>query len=288
VYAAFLRQIKGRRFIAGLKYWTVLSCVMVATLMLLYFVPSSYRYAPNFAYSAAAVGMSDRVESTVHKVGCGMLATMHVRGGSIRALQVLRATLLFSVLVLLQVALLRAGLPLTTCGVHHIVVFYVVFVANDLLDCKRSSWRHSGLISHWWCTQSPHSYSMSLSQVICWTASAVVGATLGWSLMAHPAMANNPFALAAVICCFCFVVGSLNRSKNTLVILYTLMTVASVALCQYTTTCCDETGSTMMAVVRGSSVAAASLFAVAFQVSRQRYCLLCQQQPAAAAAAAAG
>jgi hypothetical protein len=28
-----------------------------------------YRYAPNFGYSAAAVGMSDRVESTVHKVG---------------------------------------------------------------------------------------------------------------------------------------------------------------------------------------------------------------------------
>jgi hypothetical protein len=105
-----------------------------------------------------------------------------------------------------------------------------------------------------------------LLQVICWTASAVVGATLGWSLMAHPAMANNAVALAAVICCFCFLVGSLNRSKNTLVILYTLMTVASVALCQYTPNCCDEAGSTMMAIVRGASVAAASLFAVSFQV----------------------
>jgi hypothetical protein len=82
-------------------------------------------------------------------------------------------------------------------------------------------------------------------------------------------MANNPFALAAIICCFCFLVGSLDRNKNTLVILYTLMTVASVALCQYTPACCDETGSTMMAVVRGASVAGASLFAVAFQVSAE-------------------
>jgi hypothetical protein len=67
-YTAFLRQVKGRRFRAGLKYWIVLSCVMVGTLLLLYGVPTSYRYAPNFGYSAAAVGMSDRVESTVHKV----------------------------------------------------------------------------------------------------------------------------------------------------------------------------------------------------------------------------
>ncbi|WIA41085.1 hypothetical protein OEZ86_004716 [Tetradesmus obliquus] len=165
---AFVRQVKGRRFRAGLKYWLVLSCVMVATLALLHGVPTAYRYAPNFGYSAAAVGMSDRVESTVHKV-------------------------------------------------------------------------------------------------ICWTASAVVGATLGWALMASPVMANNAVALAAVICCFCFGVGCLSRSKNTLVILYTLMTVASVVLCQYTPSCCDETGSTMMAVVRGASVASASLFAVAFQ-----------------------
>jgi hypothetical protein len=110
-------------------------------------------------------------------------------------------------------------------------------------------------------------------QVICWTASAVVGATLGWALMAYPAMANNAVALAVVICCFCFGVGTLSRTKNTLVILYTLMTVASVAMCQYTPACCDETGSTMMAVVRGASVAAASLFAVAFQVNGEESCV---------------
>jgi hypothetical protein len=81
-------------------------------------------------------------------------------------------------------------------------------------------------------------------------------------------MANNAVALAAVICCFCFGVGTLSRTKNTLVILYTLMTVASVAMCQYTPECCGATGSTMMAVVRGASVAAASLFAVALQVRR--------------------
>eukprot|EP00882_Tetradesmus_deserticola_P034348 GHRQ01039368.1.p1 GENE.GHRQ01039368.1~~GHRQ01039368.1.p1 ORF type:complete len:113 (-),score=2.31 GHRQ01039368.1:118-456(-) len=90
--------------------------------------------------------------------------------------------------------------------------------------------------------------------------------------MMHPAVANNPVALAAVICCFCFAVGTLNRSKNTLVILYTLMTVASVVLCQYTPACCNDTGSTMMAVMRGVSVAAASLFAVAVQVSEGRGC----------------
>lgn len=67
--AAFLRQIKGRRFIAGLKYWCVLTAVMVTILVIQYKVPQASRYAPNFAYSAAAVGMSDRVESTVFKVG---------------------------------------------------------------------------------------------------------------------------------------------------------------------------------------------------------------------------
>jgi hypothetical protein len=75
-----MRQIKGRRFVAGLKYWIVLAGVMVATLALLYSVPTSYRYAPNFGYSAAAVGMSDRVESTVHKVRVELVVN-HIIGG---------------------------------------------------------------------------------------------------------------------------------------------------------------------------------------------------------------
>jgi hypothetical protein len=69
---------------------------MVGTLLLLHFVPTSYRYAPNFGYSAAAVGMSDRVESTVHKVGpswdysaesSSLPASIMCKGGSIRVLQ---------------------------------------------------------------------------------------------------------------------------------------------------------------------------------------------------------
>ena len=66
--AAFVRQLKGRRFQAGVKYWIVCTTVLVSVLAILYAVPSAARHAPNFAYSAAAVGMSDRVESTVHKV----------------------------------------------------------------------------------------------------------------------------------------------------------------------------------------------------------------------------
>eukprot|EP00775_Hariotina_reticulata_P009285 gene9285-9450_t len=165
--AAFVRQLKGRRFQAGVKYWFVLSAVLVSILVLMYFVPESIRLAPNFGYSAAAVGMSDRVESTVYKV-------------------------------------------------------------------------------------------------VIWTGSSVLGAVLGWLLMLHPGLANNGVALAAVLCSIAFVIGSLGRSRNSLVTLYTLMTIASIVLCQFVG-CCDHTGSTMMAVTRGGAVAAAAVFAVAFQ-----------------------
>lgn len=103
-------------------------------------------------------------------------------------------------------------------------------------------------------------------QVLIWVASSAVGAVIGWALMAQPGMANNPAALAAVIGCVCMVVGSLPRSGNTLVTLYTLMTIASMVLCQYTPACCTDTGSNMMAVMRAASVAAAAVFAVLVQV----------------------
>ncbi|KIZ00884.1 hypothetical protein MNEG_7079 [Monoraphidium neglectum] len=176
---AFLRQIKGRRFIAGVKYWFVISTVLVALLLVQYHIPSAYRraflppssagaYAPNFGYSAAAVGMADRVEATVFKV-------------------------------------------------------------------------------------------------VIWVGSAVVGAAVGWALMSHAALAENALALAAVICAVAFCVGCLGRSRNTLVTLYTLMTIASVVLCQFTPCCTGHTGSTTMAIVRGGAVAAAALWAVAVQ-----------------------
>lgn len=46
----------------------MLSAVLVGILVLMHYVPESVKLAPNFGYSAAAVGMSDRVESTVFKV----------------------------------------------------------------------------------------------------------------------------------------------------------------------------------------------------------------------------
>lgn len=75
--AALVTQLRGRRFLAGVKYWFVCSTVLVAVLALQYYVPISYKYAPNFGYSAAAVGMSDRVESTIYKVRAHAPACQH-------------------------------------------------------------------------------------------------------------------------------------------------------------------------------------------------------------------
>jgi hypothetical protein len=66
--AAFLATLRNRRVQAAVKYWAVLVVVMVGTLLVMYFVPQSARWSPSFGYTAAAVGMSDRVESTVSKV----------------------------------------------------------------------------------------------------------------------------------------------------------------------------------------------------------------------------
>jgi len=54
---------------AAVKYWFVLVVMLVGTLLLQYFVPASVQLGPSFGYTAAVVGMSDRVESTVFKVG---------------------------------------------------------------------------------------------------------------------------------------------------------------------------------------------------------------------------
>lgn len=58
----------NRRVHACIKYWCVIVIMLVGTLLLQYFVPASVRLGPSFGYTAAVVGMSDRVESTVFKV----------------------------------------------------------------------------------------------------------------------------------------------------------------------------------------------------------------------------
>jgi hypothetical protein len=70
VPAAFAAALRNRRLHAAIKYWCVLVVMMVGTLLLQYFVPVSARLSPSFGYTAAVVGMSDRVESTVFKVSC--------------------------------------------------------------------------------------------------------------------------------------------------------------------------------------------------------------------------
>lgn len=53
---------------AAIKYWGVLTVLLVGTLLLMYFRPILARYGPSFGFTAAAVAMSDRVESTIFKV----------------------------------------------------------------------------------------------------------------------------------------------------------------------------------------------------------------------------
>lgn len=66
--AAFLASLKSRSVQAVLKYWSVLTLLMVGTLLLMYFMPIIGRFNPSFGFTAAAVGMSARVESTLFKV----------------------------------------------------------------------------------------------------------------------------------------------------------------------------------------------------------------------------
>lgn len=67
--SALLAALRNRRVQAAFKYWCVLVLMLVGTLLLMYFVPVSAMLSPTFGYTLAAVGMSDRVESTVFKVG---------------------------------------------------------------------------------------------------------------------------------------------------------------------------------------------------------------------------
>jgi hypothetical protein len=66
--AGLQAALRSRRVQAGAKYWAVLMLMLVGILVLQYLHPRSIAMGPSFGYTAAAVGMSDRVEATVFKV----------------------------------------------------------------------------------------------------------------------------------------------------------------------------------------------------------------------------
>lgn len=102
------------------------------------------------------------------------------------------------------------------------------------------------------------------TQVATWTGATIIGAFIGWALMATPAMALNPVALGAVMCTISFFVGTLERGPTqggTLFTLFTLTTLASIVMCQ----CCGHLGSTYVSMVRGASVLVAAVIAVSVQ-----------------------
>jgi hypothetical protein len=186
--AAFLRQLHGPRFIAGVKYWFVLSTVLVSLLLLLDSYPRLIQLAPNFGYSAVAVGMSDRVESTMGKVW-----------------------------------LLLCCLECCTKSWHYLL--RISFFALLFFCMQRHNTRHS-------IAAAAAAASAAAAQVAVWVSSSILGAILGWALMAHHAVATSAPALATIIATVCFLAGSLPRSSYTLMTAYTLMTLSSVALCQ--------------------------------------------------------
>lgn len=77
----------------------------------------------------------------------------------------------------------------------------------------------------------------TLSKVASWLLGTLAGGLLGLALMAHPAAASAPWALALVLCCAAALVGSLGGSRFRVAITLTLTTLGAIALCQYCPTC---------------------------------------------------
>jgi hypothetical protein len=61
--------LQDRYFQAGVKYWLVLSLVLVVVLLVMEYVVLPPPSVPTFALVAAALAMSERVETTATKVG---------------------------------------------------------------------------------------------------------------------------------------------------------------------------------------------------------------------------
>lgn len=53
----------------------------------------------------------------------------------------------------------------------------------------------------------------SAPQVASWLVASTLGGCVGFGLMAHPAVASNPYALAAALCACAFAVGLLGSSQ---------------------------------------------------------------------------
>jgi hypothetical protein len=219
--AAFLASLKNRRVQAVFKYWSVLTLLMVGTLLLMYFVPLIGRFNPSFGFTAAAVGMSDRVESTLFKVSA--LARVEDLAASMRMSCSQRSTLLCN-----------QCLPLNSATVCHVLL-----------------------------TLSPLPLPPPL-QIAVWTGATIVGAAVGWAIMATPSMAFNPAAICAVVCAVAFCVGTMDRGhghSGSLLALFTLTTLASIVMCQ----CCGHLGVTWVSVTRGASVLVAAVITLAVQ-----------------------
>lgn len=130
-----MRALKSRRVQAGAKYWTVLTLMLVGTLLLQYFVPPSARYGPSFGYSAAAIGMSDRVEATVFKVSDGVWVCS---GASLPAVS----------------TRLRAGLPLKSRRHSHHCCFAALICFAGLAVYQTPSRSSSGRSRRLWVPPS--------------------------------------------------------------------------------------------------------------------------------------
>lgn len=72
----------------------------------------------------------------------------------------------------------------------------------------------------------------TVSQVSLWVVGTAVGGTLGYLAMLDPDLATNPYGLMAIICTYTFLVGCASSSAYRMGIVFTLMAMASLILCQ--------------------------------------------------------
>ncbi|KAG2454349.1 hypothetical protein HYH02_001374 [Chlamydomonas schloesseri] len=91
----------------------------------------------------------------------------------------------------------------------------------------------------------------TISQVALWVVGTAVGGTLGYLAMLDPDLATNPYGLMVVICAYTFLVGASSTAIRaySLGIVFTLMAMNSIILCQYVG-CCDASGSVQLYAAR--------------------------------------
>ncbi|KAG2431908.1 hypothetical protein HXX76_009399 [Chlamydomonas incerta] len=89
----------------------------------------------------------------------------------------------------------------------------------------------------------------TVSQVSLWVVGTAVGGTLGYLAMLDADLATNPYGLMAIICAYTFLVGCASAHTYRMGIVFTLMAMASLILCQYRG-CCGATGSVELYAAR--------------------------------------